>query len=189
VTLRATSSQTVGPFFDIGLRRFCCVDLLQPGVSGEKVTIEGRVLDGDQVPVPDAVIEVWQANAHGKYDHPEDFQDKPLDTAFKGYGRIATDDQGRFRIITIKPGGVPGPNGSMQAPHLEISVFMRGLLKRLVTRIYFPGDASHANDPVLALVDPARRATLIAKPVSGQSDNLQWDVILQGPQETVFFDC
>jgi protocatechuate 3,4-dioxygenase, alpha subunit len=189
VTLRATSSQTVGPFFDIGLRRFCCADLLQPGASGERVTIEGKVLDGDHVPVPDAVIEVWQANAHGKYDHPEDCQDKPIDSAFRGFGRIATDDQGRFRIITIKPGSVPGPNGSMQAPHLEVSVFMRGLLKRLVTRVYFPDNASHARDPVLALVDPHRRATLIAKPVPGQSGNLHWDVVLQGPQETVFFDC
>ncbi len=189
MTLHATSSQTVGPFFDIGMRRFCCADLTRPGVSGERVTIEGRVLDGDGVPVPDAVIEIWQANAHGKYAHPEDRQEKQIDPAFKGYGRIATDDQGRFRIVTITPGGVTGPNGSMQAPHLEIGVFMRGLLKRLVTRIYFPDDSNHARDPVLALVDPARRPTLIARSVADQPGNLQWDVVLQGPQETVFFDC
>ncbi len=184
-----TSSQTVGPFFDIGLRRFCRADLLAPGVSGERVIIEGRVLDGDGVPVPDAVLEIWQANAHGKYAHPEDTQDKPLEPEFKGYGRIATDDEGRFRIITIKPGAVVGPQGSLQAPHIEISVFMRGLLKRLVTRIYFPDDPRHARDPVLTLVDPARRATLIAKPVPGQPESLRWDVVLQGSEETVFFDC
>ena len=187
--LNATTSQTVGPFFDIGLRRFCCADLAAPGVSGERITIEGRVLDGDGVPVPDAVLEIWQANAQGKYAHPDDTQALPIEPAFKGYGRIATDDQGRFRILTIKPGPVPGPQGSMQAPHIVVSVFMRGLLKRLATRIYFPGDPHHANDPVLALVDPARRATLIAKTASGDPGNLHWDVILQGPGETVFFDC
>jgi protocatechuate 3,4-dioxygenase, alpha subunit len=187
--LPATTSQTVGPFFDIGLKRFCCADLTASGVSGERITIEGRVVDGEGVPVPDAVLEIWQANAYGKYAHPEDTQAKPIEPAFKGYGRIASDDQGRFRILTIKPGPVPGPQGSMQAPHVVVSVFMRGLLKRLATRIYFPGDPHHANDPVLALVNPARRATLIAKPTSGDPSKLHWDVILQGPEETVFFDC
>ena len=189
MTLPVTSSQTVGPFFDIGLRRFCCADLLAPGMSSERVVIEGRVLDGDSVPVPDALIEIWQANAHGKYAHPEDTQAKPLDPGFKGYGRIATDDEGRFRIVTLKPGPVPGPEGTTQAPHLEISVFMRGLLKRLVTRIYFPDDPLHMNDPVLARVDRARRRTLIAKLQPGQPGSLRWDVVLQGPEETVFFDC
>jgi len=189
VTLRATTSQTVGPFFAIGLRRFCCADLTAPGVSGEKVAIEGRVLDGDGIPVPDAVLEIWQANAYGKYAHSEDTQAKPIEPKFKGYGRIATDEQGRFQIITIKPGPVPGPRGSMQAPHLQVAVFMRGLLKSLVTRIYFPDAACHANDPVLALVAPARRPTLIAKATPGDAGRLNWDVILQGPEETVFFDC
>ena len=189
MTLPVTSSQTVGPFFDIGLSRFYCADLLAPGVSGERVVIKGRVLDGDGVPVPDAVLEIWQANAHGKYAHPEDTQDKPLESGFKGYGRIGTDDKGRFRIITIKPGAVPGQQGRVQAPHLEISVFMRGLLKRLVSRIYFPDDPLHGDDPVLAQVDRARRGTLIAKPVPGEPGNLRWDVVLQGADETVFFDC
>jgi len=187
--LRATSSQTVGPFFDIGLRRFCCADLLAPGLSGPRITIEGRILDGDGLPVPDAVVEVWQANASGKYAHPEETQNKPLEPAFKGYGRIATDDQGRFSIITIKPGPVPGPHGTTQAPHLQISVFMRGLLKRLVTRIYFPDDQLNGADPVLSLVNPKRRGTLIAKAAPEQSDRLTWDVVLQGSGETVFFDC
>jgi protocatechuate 3,4-dioxygenase alpha subunit len=189
VTLRATTSQTVGPFFDIGLQRFGCADLTGPGVSGERIEIEGRVLDGDGIPVPDAVLEIWQANADGKYAHPEDTQAKPIEPAFRGYGRIATDEQGRFRIVTIKPGPVPGPKGSMQAPHIAVSVFMRGLLKRLVTRIYFPDDVRHANDPVLALVDPQRRPTLIAKTTAADASSLHWDVILQGPDETVFFDC
>ena len=189
MTLLATTSQTVGPFFDIGLKRFCCADLTVPGISGERIVLEGRVLDGDSLPVPDAVIEIWQANAHGRYAHPEDTQDKPLDAGFKGYGRIATDEEGRYRIVTIKPGTVPGPRGRMQAPHLQVSIFMRGLLKRLVTRIYFPGDPHNANDPILGLVDPDRRATLMAKTLAGTADTLRWDVLLQGPDETVFFDC
>jgi protocatechuate 3,4-dioxygenase, alpha subunit len=187
LNLRATTSQTVGPFFRIGLDRFACVDLAGPEVSGQRVVVEGRVLDGDQVPVPDAIIEIWQANTHGKYDHPEDAQKKPIESGFKGYGRTATDDDGRFCFRTIKPGAVPGPRGTVQAPHLAVSVFMRGLLKRLVTRVYFPGDREQAQDPVLTLVDSQRRATLIAREHPGGS--LHWDIILQGAQETVFFDC
>jgi protocatechuate 3,4-dioxygenase alpha subunit len=144
------------------------------------------VLDGDGVPVPDAVIEIWQANSFGKYDHSEDRQDKPTHSGFKGYGRVATDDEGRFCFRTIKPGPVPGPSGSTQAPHLVVSVFMRGLLKRLVTRVYFPGDAEQAHDAILTLVAPERRPTLMAR---GENKGLlRWDIILQGPQETVFFD-
>jgi protocatechuate 3,4-dioxygenase alpha subunit len=187
LSLRATTSQTVGPFFQIGFERLCGADLTAPGVAGERVVLEGRVLDGDGVPVPDALLEIWQANAHGRYAHPDDKQDKPLDPTFKGYGRVATDEGGRFRLTTIKPGPVPGPHGTTQAPHLAVSIFMRGLLKRLVTRVYFPDDSRLTNDPVLNLVDPARRETLIAK--AGGAGTLHWDVILQGPHETVFFDC
>ena len=151
--------------------------------------LAGRVLDGDGIPVPDAILEIWQANAHGKYAHPEDDQDRPFEAGFKGYGRVATDQSGRFRLTTIKPGPVPGPHGTTQAPHLVVSVFMRGLLKRLVTRVYFPNDPLHADDPVLKLVDAARRETLIARPMPGEPRNLHWDVILQGAHETVFFDC
>jgi protocatechuate 3,4-dioxygenase alpha subunit len=138
--------------------------------------------------VPDAILEVWQANAHGKYDHPEDTQDKPLEPGFKGYGRVATSADGAFRFATIKPGPVPGPNGKEQAPHLVISVFMRGVLRRLVTRIYFPEESRNAADFVLNLVEPARRSTLIAKKVAGRPGTLEWNVVLQGPEETVFFD-
>ncbi len=189
MTLRATTSQTVGPFFTIGLTRMNRSELAGPGVSGERVTIEGRVVDGDGVPIPDAVIEIWQANSFGKYAHPEDLQDKPIEAGFSGYGRVPTDDAGRFSFTTIKPGAVPGPDGKMQAPHLAVSVFMRGLLKRLVARIYFPNEARNDADFVLSLVEPARRGTLIAGAVPGKAGVLEWNVVMQGEGETVFFDC
>ncbi len=133
--LQATPSQTVGPYFTIGLTRLSKVDLVGPGVSGEKVTIAGGVLDGDGKPVPDALLEIWQANSHGKYAHHEDNQNKALELGFQGYGRMGVDASGRFLFTTVKPGVVPGPNGTMQAPHIAVSVFARGLLLRLVTRI------------------------------------------------------
>lgn len=185
----ATTSQTIGPYFAIGLTWLKQENLAGPGVSGERVTIVGRVLDGDGKPVPDAVLELWQANAHGKYAHPEDKQDKLVEAGFTGYGRIPTGEDGKFRLTTIKPGAVPGPDGKSQAPHIAVSVFSRGLLRRLVTRIYFPDEAANTGDFVLNLVEPARRGTLIAKKAAGQSDALEWNVILQGPEETVFFDC
>jgi protocatechuate 3,4-dioxygenase, alpha subunit len=185
----ATTSQTVGPFFSIGLTRMKQDNLVSPGTSGERVTIEGRVLDGDGKPVPDAIIEIWQANSHGKYAHPEDQQDKPLEASFTGYGRIPTDDEGKFRFTTIKPGQVPDLDGKLQAPHIVVSVFARGLLRRLVTRIYFPDDPGNSKDFALNLVDATRRETLIAKKIAGASGSLVWNIILQGPNETVFFDC
>jgi protocatechuate 3,4-dioxygenase alpha subunit len=191
MTLRATTSQTVGPFFSIGMERLNCAELAGPGVAGERVTIEGRVLDADGVGVPDAMIELWQANSHGKYAHPEDLQEKPVEAGFQGYGRIPTDEDGKFRFATIKPGAVPGPGpeGNLQAPHIAVSVFMRGLMRRVVTRIYFPDEAGNAGDFVLGLVEAGRRGTLIARRVPGVEGLLKWDVIMQGPGETVFFDC
>lgn len=189
MTLRATTSQTVGPFFTIGLTRMNQSVLAGPGVSGERVTIQGRVVDGDGVPVPDAVIEIWQANAHGKYAHPEDVQDKPIEAGFVGYGRVPTDDGGKFSFTTIKPGAVPGPDGKMQAPHLALSIFMRGLLKRLATRIYFPDEPGNDTDFVLHLVEASRRGTLIARAAAGRPGVLEWNVVMQGEGETVFFDC
>jgi protocatechuate 3,4-dioxygenase alpha subunit len=186
-TLGATPSQTVGPFFSCGLERLGTAALALSGVPGERVTVEGRVLDGEGQGVPDAMLELWQANAHGRYAHPEDARGLPLDPGFSGFGRVATDGDGWFRFTTIKPGAVPGPGGVVQAPHVAVSVFARGLQRRLVTRLYFPGDA-HAGDYALGLVPQARRPTLVARPgeVPGA---LRWDVILQGPGETVFFDC
>jgi len=192
MSLSATTSQTVGPYFKIGLQWLNCDNLVGEGVSGERVTIEGRVFDGDGVPVPDAMLEIWQANAHGKYDHPEDTQDKPLEPGFKGYGRVMVNAEGVFRFTTIKPGPVPGPRGGEQAPHLVVSVFLRGVLRRMVTRIYFPDEPRNGGDFVLNLVDPARRSTLIAKKIAktipGGPDALEWNAVLQGPEETVFFD-
>jgi protocatechuate 3,4-dioxygenase, alpha subunit len=188
MSLQATTSQTVGPYFKIGLQQLNSDNLVGEGVSGDRVTIQGRVIDGDGVPVPDAILEIWQANAHGKYAHPEDTQNKPLEPGFKGHGRVPTTPQGTFRVTTIKPGPVPGPNGKEQAPHLMMSVFMRGLMRRLVTRIYFPDDPHNAADPILNLVEPARRSTLIAKKAASGADALEWNIVLQGADETVFFD-
>src|SRR5271156_3325515 len=189
MSLWATTSQTVGPFFSIGLTRLNQDNLAGPGVSGERVTISGRMTDGDGKPVPDGLIETWQANAHGKYAHPEDTQNKSIEAGFKGYGRIMTDDKGKFQFTTIKPGQVPGPNGGTQAPHIAVSVFARGLGRRLVTRIHFPDEPGNSSDFALSLVEPARRETLIAKKVTGENGALEWNVVLQGPGETVFFEC
>ena len=186
--LQATTSQTVGPFFTIGFDWLKKADLAGPGVSGERVTIAGRVLDGDGKPVPDALLEIWQANSQGKYAHPDDNQDKPLEPGFQGYGRVGVDENGRFTFTTVKPGPVPGRDGQMQAPHIAVSVFARGLLLRLVTRIYFPEEAANTNDYVLNLVEPARRRTLIARKTAAEGA-LEWNIILQGAEETVFFDC
>jgi protocatechuate 3,4-dioxygenase alpha subunit len=186
--LRTTTWQTVGPFFALGFEWMTVDDLVPDGVSGDRVVVEGQVLDGERQPVADAVLELWQANAHGRYAHPADTQDKPLEPAFRGYGRVPTDAAGRFRFRTIKPGPVPGPRDTTQAPHIVVSLLARGLLPRLVTRIYFPDEAANASDPILALVPPERRGTLIARAVAPRGV-LHWDVVLQGPGETVFFDC
>lgn len=189
MSLQATTSQTAGPYLRIGMEWLTRDNLAGPGVSGEQITIEGRMLDSDGDPVPDGMIELWQANAHGKYAHPDDAQDKPTEAGFNGFGRIPTDDEGRFRFTTIKPGSVPGPDGKMQAPHIAVSVFARGLLRRLVTRIYFPDEPANAHDFVLSQVEPARRETLTAKNIEGRPGTLRWNVILRGDEETVFFDC
>ena len=194
MSLQATTWQTVGPFFRIGLSWLYDGDIAGPGASGDRLEITGRILDGDGAPVPDGALEIWQANSCGKYAHPHDTQDKPIEPGFKGYGRVPTDDKGRFRFTTIKPGRAPGPDGpggnkKFQAPHLVISVFTRGLLRRLITRMYFPDELSNNEDFALSLVEPERRATLIARKTAGAPSTLEWNVILQGPGETVFFDC
>jgi protocatechuate 3,4-dioxygenase, alpha subunit len=186
VSLRGSTSQTIGPFLRIGLEWMVIEDLAARGVPGERVTIEGKVFDADGKPVNDAAVEIWQANNQGKYASPEDPQDKPADPAFRGYGRSLTDDAGAFRFRTIKPGRVPGLDGTMQAPHLTVTIFMRGLLKQLQTRIYFPDDPANAEDGVLGLVPAERRGTLIARKRADGA--LEWNVVLQGKNETVFFD-
>jgi protocatechuate 3,4-dioxygenase, alpha subunit len=194
MSLQATTWQTVGPFFKIGLSWLYQDDIAGPGASGDRVTVQGRILDGDGKPVPDGILEIWQANSQGKYAHPDDTQDKPLEAGFRGYGRVPTDEEGRFRFTTVKPGRVPGPDGpagekTLQAPHLAVSVMTRGLLRRLITRMYFPDEPSNNEDFALKLVEPARRSTLVAKKTDNRSSDLEWTIILQGPDETVFFDC
>ncbi len=186
MSLYATGSQTVGPYLHIGLDWLVTRNIAGARARGERIAIQGRLLDGDGVGVSDGMIEIWQANSHGKYAHPEDKQKKPLERGFRGFGRVPTDAKGAFRFTTIKPGGVPGPGGKPQAPHLVVSVFMRGLLKHLATRIYFPDEPDNERDPILKLVPAARRSTLIARRKSGGV--LEWDVILQGKGETAFFD-
>ncbi|HUN51656.1 MAG TPA: protocatechuate 3,4-dioxygenase subunit alpha [Candidatus Sulfotelmatobacter sp.] len=183
-----TPSQTVGPFLRLGLSDLNTTDLTLKTTAGERITIAGSVLDGDRQPVPDAMLDIWQANAQGKYAHPDDTQEKPLDPGFSGFGRIPTDAAGKFRFTTIKPGPVPGRGNTLQAPHILVALFMRGLLRHLYTRIYFSDSPGNAADPVLALVEDARRDTLIARRPPGGGD-YRWDVILQGEGETVFFDC
>jgi len=204
MSFQATTSQTVGPYFQIGLERFYIDDLTAPGVSGAAIEIEGRAVDGDGQPVPDGVIEIWQADAQGQYAHSEfsrglgsmQENDSPAKQparpqrgpgGFWGFGRIPTQLDGSFRFKTIKPGRVLAPDGTLQAPHLAVSVFARGLLRRLVTRIYFPDEPSNAEDFALKLVEAGRRHTLIAK--KSRDGWLQWNVVLQGKDETVFFDC
>ncbi len=186
MSLLLTAAQTVGPFVSIGFEKACVPDIAPAGVAGERIVITGKIFDGDGLPVTDAVIETWQANSYGKYAHPDDAQEKLLEENFKGFGRVLTDTQGGFRLTTVKPGPVAAPDGKEQAPHITVVIFMRGLLKHLTTRIYFPDDAANAADPVLSLVPAARRATLIA--TKAAEGALQWDVHLQGVQETVFFD-
>jgi protocatechuate 3,4-dioxygenase, alpha subunit len=186
MSLLLTAAQTVGPFVSIGFEKAAVPDVAPAGVAGERVVITGKIFDGDGQPVTDAVIETWQANSHGKYAHPDDAQEKLLEENFKGFGRVLADAQGGFRLATIKPGKVAGPDGKVQAPHITVVIFMRGLLKQLMTRVYFPDEAANAADPVLNLVPAARRATLVA--AKAADGTLQWNVHLQGPHETVFFD-
>ncbi len=185
MSLLATSSQTVGPYVHIGFTRLYNDNLAPAGVKGERVVVTGGIVDGEGRPMTDGIVEIWQADANGRYAHSEPQGGAPVDGAFKGFGRVPTDRGGKFHFTTIKPGRVPGPGGAMQAPHLSVLIFSRGLLKHLSTRMYFPDDATNAQDPVLRLVPEDRRATLIAR---RGGEGLVWDVVLQGANETVFFD-
>jgi protocatechuate 3,4-dioxygenase, alpha subunit len=182
-----TPSQTVGPFFAIGVDDGFLGPELVPRDHPDAVVVFGTVTDGEGAPVNDAMIESWQANPSGRYAHPEDEREElALTEGFDGFGRAVTDAEGRFEIVTLKPGPVPWRNGGMQAPHIELSVFARGLLKRLVTRVYFPDEAAaNEADPVLrSIEDAAARAALVAVPDDG---GLRFDINLQGDRETTFF--
>lgn len=183
----ATTWQTVGPYFSIGLAHLRVDRLASLDEAGEHVAVEGQVLDGKGMPVPDAVIEIWQANAEGKYPELNDARAE-AQRGFRGFGRIPTDAAGRFRFTTIRPGAVAEPDGQMQSPHLAVRIMMRGLLRDLVTRMYFPAEEM-TSDPILGLVPEERRGTLIATPAPDRPSTFLWDVVLQGERETVFFDC
>jgi protocatechuate 3,4-dioxygenase alpha subunit len=168
----ATSSQTIGPYWHL-LEENDWADLTRFGADGERVTLTGVVTDGDGAPVADACVELWQA-------------DPPASDKFTGFGRCATDAEGRFRFVTLKPGPVPGRGNALQAPHVALTILARGLLKGLVTRTYFAGDARNEADPLLsAIADPKRRATLLAKP---EGPAWRMDIRLQGDSETVFLE-
>jgi len=193
-----TPSQTVGPFFAYGLtpepygrRGLATGAMAVLAVEGEHIHVTGRVLDGAGAPVPDAMVEIWQANAHGRYNHPADpRKGNRLDPSFRGFGRVSTDGAGGFLFHTVKPGPVPGPEGREQAPHLNVVVFARGMLSHAYTRFYFADEReANAADPVLERVPAARRATLLAEPEDGPGGRVYHiDIRLQGEQETVFFD-
>ena len=189
-----TPSQTVGPFFHFALtptehdfRAIVGDNLATPDAVGEPIRIAGRLLDGAGEPVPDAMVEIWQADGAGRYAGRE----PGVNVSFTGFGRGATSKEGAFGFTTVKPGAVPGPGGRPQAPHIDVGIFARGMLKRLFTRIYFAGEPANDGDAVLTLVPAGRRATLIARR-DGMSDGLPLfvlDIRLQGDQETVFFEA
>jgi protocatechuate 3,4-dioxygenase alpha subunit len=211
-----TPSQTVGPFFHYGLPWKGGADLVGASaigarldlfpeehdvlnlapprgpVSGDIVEIVGTVRDGEGAIVPDAMIEIWGANAAGRYHGLADARaDVPLDPGFVGFGRAAVSAEGAYRFRTLRPGRVPmriGVEEPLQAAHLAVGVFGRGLLKRLVTRVYFPEGAGLLDDPILALVPAARRTTLIAERIAGETPTYRFDIMLRGGAETVFFD-
>lgn len=180
-----TPSQTVGPFFAIELTtdEHCVPCIAGPRAKGERISITLRVLDGDGVPVDDAMIEIWQADLNGKYNHPDDLQSKPLEEGWIGFGRLATDENGNCVLETIKPG-----RGGQNAPHLLLAIFARGMMKQLFTRIYFAGDSANDKDPILAIVPAERRQTLFAEPEAKNPKHWHFEIRLQGDRETVFFD-
>lgn len=182
-----TPSQTIGPFFAYALtpRAYGGAELATgamagDGVPGQRVRVAGVVLDGDGAVVTDAMLEFWQADAQGRFHATGN-------AGFTGFGRVETTSEGGYCIETIKPGALPGANGAMQAPHLTVSVFARGVLTRLMTRIYFSDEPANETDPVLALVPAERRDTLIAR--RGEDGVFRLDIRLQGAGETVFFEA
>jgi protocatechuate 3,4-dioxygenase alpha subunit len=199
-----TPSQTVGPFFAYGLapKGRCDWDpngsyswketvgdnLITPDATGTKIRIEGRVTDGDGVAINDAMIEIWQADAQGRYAHARNEKPRP-NAKFTGFGRSATDKNGIYSFVTIKPGAVAGPNGKPQAPHIVVCIFSRGMLRQIYTRLYFSDEAANGTDQILTLVPADRRGTLIAHKQPGTGAPLyRFDIRVQGDNETVFFD-
>jgi protocatechuate 3,4-dioxygenase alpha subunit len=185
--LPLTPSQTVGPFLHIALPWPDGPDVVPEGTPGA-IRIAGRIVDGAGEPVGDALVETWQADPEGRFVHPDDPRgDSPARAeGFRGFGRCPTDADGSYEIRTLLPGALPAPDGEQEAPHLDVSVFARGLLDRLVTRVYFPDEPANDGDPVLRAVPADRRATLVAEQVDDST--YRFDIVLQGAGETVFFD-
>lgn len=191
-----TPSSTVGPYFLYGLvpstyggTDIIFNSLLTPDVSGERIRIEGRIFDGDGAVIPDAMVEIWQADAEGKLNHAAGAK-AGANTAFKGFGRSPTNAEGDYLFETIRPGPVAGPNGNPQAPHIAVNVFARGVLRHLTTRIYFSDEKANAEDAILGLVPADRRDTLIAKRHDRDGAIVyRFDIHLQGDNETVFFEA
>jgi protocatechuate 3,4-dioxygenase alpha subunit len=185
-----TPSQTVGPYFAIGLTYSGQNNLVSEETRGNQILIKGRVLDGDGVGISDAMVEIWQADAAGRFNHPADPNQAEADPNFSGFGRAATNDSGEYHFKTIKPGRVPWQGAALQAPHISVSVFARGMLIHAYTRLYFSDEPSNREDPVLNLEGVVeRRETLIAK--LGDDQGLpayHFDIHLQGEHETVFFN-
>ena len=192
MSLYTASSQTVGPYVAIGFKPMEIRDIAPLGVAGERISVSGRVFDGDHKPITDGVVETWQADGEGRYHSTEGAAGANGSSAanrFRGFGRILTDGKdGSFRFTTIKPGRVASPAGGQQAPHIVVTVFMRGLLKHLQTRLYFPDDPANAQDLVLSQVPESRRGTLIARREADGGASYLWDIVVQGQDETVFFD-
>jgi protocatechuate 3,4-dioxygenase alpha subunit len=188
--MKQTPSQTVGPFYSIGLTSKTMNVLATDGTEGQRIRIEGRVFDGDGKPIPDAMVEIWQANSYGRYNHPDDKQEKPLDGTFLGWGRSGTDENCLYGFETIKPGPVPGHDGTVQAPHINVVIFARGMLLHAYTRLYFADEPVNEKDPILnSIKNKKRRQTLIASPGMENGKTVyRFDIRLQGENETVFFD-
>ena len=186
--LAPTAHQPIGPFYHFALTpgwetgdRSAGV-MAGPGTKGDRITLRIRLLDRDANPVTNGMVELWQADAGGKYNHPVDTQPGAADPSFHGFGRLATDDAGLCIFETVKPGRVES-----QAPHIDVSIFAPGLLRPVMTRFYFEGDAANGSDQVLNLVPADRRQTLLARPAA-EPGAWRFDIYLQGPCETVFFD-
>lgn len=189
-----TPSQTVGPFFayaltphDYDVREIFSQEIATSDAAGERIRVEGYIIDADGEPIVDAMVELWQADGDGRYATAPVAEGQ--NTAFRGFGRSGVDSNGFFAFSTVKPGPVPGPNGRMQAPHINVGLFARGMLRRLFTRIYFEGEAANEGDPILDLVPAERRKTLIAKKSDrGGAAAYTFIVRLRGEDETVFFE-
>jgi protocatechuate 3,4-dioxygenase alpha subunit len=190
MSLIPSASQTVGPFFNFALTTNSSLGILaRDGARGERIRLVVRVVDGEGAPASgDAMIELWQADANGCYAHTLDPRAGEHDPNFYGFGRLETDANGECVFETVMPGRVPNGSGGVQAPHINVIVLARGLLRHLYTRVYFAGEPANADDPVLLLVPEDRRATLLAHAAPGRPDTWWFEIRLQGEAESVFFD-